>query len=328
MLRSLLPGLLLLLPSVAWATIDPKCTAAIASPPADYNIIRQQDFVANYIALSLSNSPIHAPIPDAPGHGHIGVQLGVIPPLSCMQRYMLYAGVGPDGKTPTQTGKTEDTNKAPAAPKLTVGFTFPLVGGWAFYGSMEYLPPVPLLGVRNVVLGGEFGVGRKLGDHWSAGVRMNVETIKTVGDIATAFFATDPSIVDLYVASTMGFDAQLGYHAGPVRPYVMAGILDVSTFFYVGDDGVISNNMHPYLGPEFAVGLDNEPVLPKANKHADKHPLAPIRWGVEFYGAPGGHSTPANAFPGTGGVDPDSANASFARYGHVYTLRGQIGVDI
>ena len=62
----------LLLATVAHATnIDPKC---LGTPkPANYSDQVQQDFLANYYALTFTMSPMHAPVPDTPGDGSVGL---------------------------------------------------------------------------------------------------------------------------------------------------------------------------------------------------------------------------------------------------------------
>jgi hypothetical protein len=66
---------------------------------------------------------------------------------------------------------------------------------------------------------------------------------------------------------------------------------------------VVGNNLHPYASVVFSAGLDG---------------LAwdRFRWGVEFYGAPGGYSLPD--------PDVDSTHAPPA-YGHIYTGRVRLG---
>ena len=52
------------------------------------------------------------------------------------------------------------------------------------------------------------------------------------------------------------------------------GMTDASTFFYIGDDAVVTNNANPYFAPALSVGLD----------------IKKIKWldtAVEFYTAPG-----------------------------------------
>ena len=116
----------------------------------------------------------------------------------------------------------------------------------------------------------------------------------------------DQVFEDLYVASTVGLDAMVGFDAEYLTPYLAAGVVDASTFFYVADDNIVTNNYHPYLGPAFSAGVDS--------LIADV-----VRIGAEFYMAPGGYSLP----------DKDiEVVKPAARYGKIYTGRLRIGVEI
>ena len=109
-------SLLMIMTSGSWAAdlkgVDPACydvatdlQADIAAGKADYSEQGQQDFLLNYFAMATSLSPLHAPVPHEGGHGSFNLEVMVIPPLGCSRRLVL-SGT-----------KTEDTNKAPAAPR-------------------------------------------------------------------------------------------------------------------------------------------------------------------------------------------------------------------
>ncbi|MCO4747802.1 MAG: hypothetical protein KC912_23605 [Proteobacteria bacterium] len=282
----------LLFPTLAAAQVDPRC--ADIEQPADYDERTQQDFMANYVALATTWSPGHAPIPHEPGHGAIGLSLGVIPPLSCKKRFVL------------NWNKTEDTNKAPAVPRVFARFAFPEVGPLTPYASIGYLPPVPLLGTRNVFLSGEFGLGARIGEKFQLGGRFHATSQKTIGEIATPFTDEEPAVVDLYLASSFGVDLMVGYEFGPVTPFASVGFTDVSTFFYIGDDGVVTSNLHPYAGLATSLGAEG-----RIGKF--------FLWSAEFYAAPGGHSKP----------DPEAESlAGFGRYGSLATGRVQLAVEL
>lgn len=280
------------LPALARADIAEECQGL--PMPDDYDEQQQQDFLQNFPALSLTFSPTHGPVPHEPGHGMVGVQLAGIPPLSCRRRYVL------------GWSKTEDTNKTPLAPKLHASFAGPEVLGVLPWVGVAYLPPVTLLGTRNVVLSVEAGLGYDLDDSpLQLGLRFHATSVKIVADIATAFDERrDPSVDDLYIGSTFGADLMAGWELSWATPYVAAGVTDASTFFYIGDDGVVTNNLHPYAGPTFALGLDG--LL-----------FDRLRWGAEFYAAPGGYSRP----------DPGAATVS-GSYGHLYTGRLRLGYEL
>jgi hypothetical protein len=283
---------LLLALSNASAFVDPKCADYVL--PDDYNEQAQQDFLANYVTLATSLSPQHGPIPHQPGHGAIGLDLGIIPPLGCGRRLVLNGT------------KTEDTNKSPVVPRIRASFAFPAIGKLQPYAGVAYIPPVPLLGTRNVILSGELGVGVPLSDKASIGGRYHFTMQKTVGEVATPFDIEDPAVDDLYLGSSFGFDALFGYEVGAVTPYLAVGVTDVSTFFYIGDDAVVANNLHPYLGPVASLGAD---ALIKER----------LRIGAEVFAAPGGHRR----------LEEDLAPAAgFGRYGHLVTGRLRLALEL
>jgi hypothetical protein len=261
--------------------------------PDDYDEQAQRDFMANYVAMATTLSPIHAPVPHEGGHGAIGLDLAVIPPLSCERRFAF------------NHTKTEDTNKVPVVPKPRLTYAFPSFGPVTLYGGFAYVPPLTIGGVRSVVMSGEAGVGLTFANA-QAGVRFHATMHKTIGDVATKFTEDAEDFDDLFMASTVGIDGMFGYKIGPVVPYLAAGLTDASTFFYVGDDGAISNNFHPYFGPTFSVGVDS--------LFLDR-----IRVGGEFYGAPGGSSLPDK--------DADKLDG-LGRYGHIYTARIRLAVEL
>lgn len=282
--------------AVALATVDPRCEGL--PKPADYDEQTQQDFLSNYYALSTTFSAIHAPIPHAPGRGALGVDLNVLPPLGCARQYVL------------DWTKTEDTNKTPVVPRLRATFAFPVIAKKLhLYGGFAFLPPVELLGTRNYLGSAELGAGMPFGDA-QVGLRFHTTIMRTIGDTAGAFTEEEPAVNDLYLGSTLGVDASFGYKFAlkkiELTPYVSAGITDVSTFFWIGDDSIVTNNLHPYLGPAFSAGLDGL-VWDR------------FRWGAEFYAAPGGHSKP----------DPETTSIDgFGRYGHIYTGRFRLAVEL
>ncbi len=279
-----------LLAGIAQAQIAPECRGL--DRPEDYDEQVQQDFLANYPALATTFSPIHGPIPHAPGRAAVGVELAVIPPLSCRRRYVL------------EWSKTEDTNRMPVAPRIRGSVALPEVAGFVPYVGLGYVPPIPVAGTRSVILSIEAGIGRDFGAV-EAGARFHATSFKLVADIATAFAPHHPDLDDFYVASTLGVDLLVGVPLEPLTPYLAVGVTDVSTFFYVADTGTVPNNLHPYFGPVFSLGVDGL--------------LGSFRWGAELYGAPGGHVRPdptAETLPG------------FGRYGHLYTARLRVGWEL
>ncbi|MDP2312491.1 MAG: hypothetical protein Q8P41_06260 [Pseudomonadota bacterium] len=285
----------------AHAEVDEACDQL--AKPASYDEQVQQDFLANYVALATSLSPIHGPIPHKAGRGAIGVDVAMIPPLGCGQRYVL------------EWTKTEDTNKSPVVPRPRITFAFQPVGQLVYpYAGVAILPGGEFFGTRNFLVSGEFGAGLYLGPRFQLGARVHGTLQRTLGDIATAYDEGEPAYADLYLASSVGADLHLGWELtgegkGPtVTPYLALGVTDVTTFFWIGDDSVVPNNLHPYLGPSASVGLDA--------LFFDR-----VRVAGEFYAAPGGHSLP----------DPNAAtvtNGAFSRYGNLYTARVRLAYEL
>jgi len=254
---TLITALLLSLAPEAHAYVDPKCEGETQK----FDDLGQQNFMLNYFSLATSYSPIHSPVPLKPGHGSVSVEMSIIPPLSCAQRLVL------------DSSKTEDTNKAPILPRPRVLFAFPKQGNVVPYAGFGIIPPITVFGVRNLLLSTEMGVGLRAGE-WEYGGRVHASMIKTVGEIATPFVEGDPAYDDLYVGSTVGLDLMLGYKfENSITPYLALGLTDVSTFFYITDDGYVGNNFDPFFGPTMSLGLDGD--------------VGNWNFGGEFYTAPG-----------------------------------------
>ncbi len=235
--------MLVSLSNVAQASIDPECQSiADQGPPSDYSETDQADYLLNFFSMATTLSPLHSAVPGPSGHGTVGLELAIIPPLGCERRLVL------------SYTKTEDTNKAPVAPKPRIGFVFPEILGVTPYGGLAYVPPVTVFGTRNVIMSGEFGVGKATESGLEYGARYHTTLMKTVADIATPFVEGEETVDDFYVGSTFGLDAIFGYQTESVTPYVAVGFTDASTFFYIGDTGVVSNNLTPYAGLTSSVG--------------------------------------------------------------------------
>ena len=248
----------------ASAYVDEACQdVADAGPPADYDEQGQQDFLLNYFALATTLSPLHAPVPHKAGTGGAGIELAIIPPLSCERRLVL------------NYTKTEDTNKAPVAPRPRISFAFPKIGEKIVpYAGLGYIPPVTVFGTRNVVISAEagFGVSSDTGFQW--GGRYHATLMKTVAEIATPFDESAAAVDDLFIGSTFGVDLMGGWRAERFTPYAAIGFTDVSTFFYIGDDGIVGNNAEPFAGITASAG---------AQFRASEH----VQLAAEFYTAPG-----------------------------------------
>ena len=240
-----------------------KIQADIAAGRGSYNEQNQQDFLLNYFALATSFSPLHSAVPLEGGQGSIGLELDFIPSLGCNRRLVL------SGE------KTEDTNKAPIAPRPRVLFQFNDIGPIKPYAGLAYVPPVTVFGTRNVIISAEAGFGLQYDGGFEWGLRYHATLMKTVAEIATPFESDDPEELDFYVGSTFGVDAIIGYEVDDgLKPYVALGFLDASTFFYIGDDGIVGNNYDPYAGVAISAGVQY-----RASEH--------VQLAGEFYTAPG-----------------------------------------
>ncbi len=224
--------------------VDPACEG-VEQHHADEDL--QRAYMLNYFAAAATFSPLHGPIPHEPGHGSVAIELAGVPPLSCARR-MAFGGT-----------KTEDTNKTPVIPRPRLSFTLPSEGPLVGYGSLGYIPPVTIFGTRNVILSLDAGAAWRFDNGWQTGLRFHATLMKTIGDIATAFDLDDPAYADLYLGSSFGGDWMLGRAWQRLTPYAALGFTDLSTFFYIGDDGVVQNNPHPFAGPTASLGLQARP---------------------------------------------------------------------
>ena len=233
----------------AQAYVDPACQdTADQGIPDGYSEQGQQDYLLNYFALATTFSPVHAPIPASPGTGMLGLEIAVIPPLGCEQRLVL------------NYTKTEDTNKVPALPRPRVSFVFPSIelGGtqMSIYGSLGYVPPLEILETQNVIVSAEAGVGFGNPDKGlQYGLRYHATLMKSIAEIATPFEEDGETMLDFFMGSTFGVDGMLGYRTSHYTPYLAVGFTDVSTFFYIDDDGLVVNNQAPYAGLTTSLGV-------------------------------------------------------------------------
>lgn len=267
-----------------------ECIDLLDDRPDDYNEVQQRDFLSNYFALGGSFSGIHGPIPHEPGRGMVGLRLNGLPPLSCRRRFAL------------DWTKTERTNVSPVLPTVTASYAFGREG-LVPYIEAGFLAPVPVAGTRNLVFQLAAGLGIEITDRVSVGVRGHAHIQRTIGEIATRLSPEAEIFDDFYLGSAIGGQLLGGYRIGSVTPYAMVGLLGVSTFFEVGDSGISIENVHPYLGPEFALGADGL--------------YRRLRIGGEYYAAPGGSRNLTNR---------DSLG--FAAYGRLHTVRLRVGYEL
>jgi hypothetical protein len=272
-----------LLATAALAQVAPECIIAAGSPAPSWYVDdqHQADFLLNFFALATTFSPVHAAIPDAPGHGSAALELAAIPPLSCQRRLQL------------NRSKTEDTNKAPVAPIPRLTFTFPKIGAIVPYAGMAYVPPITVFGTRNVITSGELGFGLPFGkdERYEAALRWHYTLMKSIGEYVTPFAGQETAYLDFYAGSTYGVDAMFSANVRSVEPYVAVGFTNVATFLWIGDDGVIGNNLHPFQGLTASLGMQGH--------------IGHLVVAGEAYGTPGHVST-----------------------GYIYTGRLRVGAEI
>lgn len=250
-------------------SVDESCWSAatalqeeIAAGTSNYDEQRQQDFLLNYFALATTLSPLHSAVPLKGGQGSIGLELDIIPPLGCDRRLVLNGT------------KTEDTNKAPVAPRPRILFQFKDIGVIKPYAGLAYIPPVTVFGTRNVIISAEAGFGIAYDNGFEWGLRYHATLMKAIAEIATPFDKEDPEELDLYMGSTFGVDAIFGHEVMPgLKPYLAVGFTDASTFFYIGDDAVVGNNAEPYASFTGSVGA--------------QYSKGRLEYAGEFYTAPG-----------------------------------------
>ena len=129
----------------------------------------------------------------------------------------------------------------------------------SIYGSLGYVPPLEILETQNVIVSAEAGVG--FGDPQQGpqyGFRYHATLMKSIAEIATPFEEDGETKLDFYVGSTFGADIMFGYRSSYYTPYLAVGFTDVSTFFYIDDDGIVVNNMEPYAGVTTSLGIQTE----------------------------------------------------------------------
>lgn len=292
-----------LLTNLALAAGEGEC---VPYRPDDYDEQQQGDRMQNIAAVQMAASPLHRPIPHRPGRGAVGIVLHGMPDMSCEEKLVL-------GGTKVQT-----TQVAPIMPIVASDWSFEL-GSFVPYVGMRFLPQIPIRiddGDSDQAddlffssyLSTEVGIGRELDSRLQAGVNFQMTSARVVGDMAGKVSEEEEDYYDVYQTTTLGanlmlgFELQEGTRGAGVVPYLSVGVLDASTYFYVGDDGVTVQNKHPAAGVALAAGVDA--------LVADS-----VRLVGEFYAFPGGYSRP----------DPTVSSVSgYAAYGDLYTARFRV----
>ncbi len=218
--------------------------------PEDYDEEKQQAHLNNYFAAGFIMTPM-SPIQPFQGDqkASLGLELGIIPPMSCQERLVL-------GGT-----KTEDTNKLPVNPRPRLISSLPSLGPVQLYSGFTLMPPIEIPNVGSILQAGvELAAYYPMSSGLTVGTRMHLNFTRARAEIATPFVEGAPAYDDLFYASSMGVDFAAAYHlkkAGLawITPYASAGIADISTLFIVGDDLVVTQNIiYPWWGALIAVG--------------------------------------------------------------------------
>lgn len=182
----------------------------------------QQANMLNFFAVTLGYSPEHSPAPSAGLKFVPQLELGYIPPLSCIER-SVFNGT-----------KTENTNKSPAFPRLRVRIELP----YGLYVGLAGIPPAPVAGVRTGSLGLEAGVGAVVDAHLELGLRAHVTGTRILGDLAGPF-ENQPAVDDVFRSTVYGVEVGAGYRLSQgerqFTPYVGVGYTRVIALMYVGE---------------------------------------------------------------------------------------------
>jgi hypothetical protein len=282
LMRSLVLGVVLLVSRPLHAQqanlgIHPECEGT--RRPRDYSENVQVAWLQNFLALVMSSSPLHGPVPHDVGRGSLGVVLAQVPHVGCEQRFVM------------NHSKTEDVNRSPVLPQLSASASLGRnkANGQPRllqpYVSVQALPPVPfaIAGTWSMSLSGAAGVGvAPWGERKpTLGLRAHGSLTRTIGDVALKTEEEAEDYLDLFVGSTVGVDLLFGVpvHMSPGvftgEVFGAVGLLDVDSIFVVGDDNVITDNPHPYLGPALSLGF--------TALHQDR-----LRWAAAVFAAPGG----------------------------------------
>ena len=235
-------------PTISWAQIASECEGM--TTPEDYDEEKQQAHLNNYFAAGFTMTPM---TPIQPFHKNkgasIGLELGIIPPMSCQERLVL-------GGT-----KTEDTNKLPVNPRPRLISSLPPLGPVQLYSGFTLMPPVEIPNVGSILQAGvELAAYYPMPSGLAIGTRMHLNITRARAEIATPFIKGTTAYDDLFYASSMGVDLATSYNLNQaglswLTPYLSVGVSDISTLFIVGDDLIITQNVtYPWWGALVALG--------------------------------------------------------------------------
>jgi hypothetical protein len=234
--------LVLLVSTFARAAVDVRCDASADAPHWYTNDRAQLAFALNHLALNTTFSPLHGAFAAQPGHARVTMELAVAPGLSCERRF--YA----------DRTATVDSNHSPVLPRPRVAFASPERGGVVVYGAAGFTPPIPMGRATTVTASGEMGLGFTPTDGTAISARFHYAHTRMTADLFPPADGTEA--VDFFDGSTFGADVVTSFTAGPLRPYLAIGVVDVSSFAWQGETSAVVDNYEPYAGAAFSFGTE------------------------------------------------------------------------
>ncbi len=221
---------LILAPGFALSQVDPECDldgdGVVDDLPSDYDELTQYVNLLNFYGATMTYSPLKAPAPFAPYKLTPQLELSYLPQLNCVER-AVFNGT-----------KSEHTNKSYVLPRIRIAMGLPM----GFYVGLGGDPPVPLFGVRSLILSAEAGWAHVFSSGLQAGARAHVVAATVSGDIAGPVEGDDP-VDDIYKNRVWGIEGMVGYtNTRPgleLKPYLGIGFTSIRAGMYIGEDEVL-----------------------------------------------------------------------------------------
>jgi len=244
---------------VAHAEISADCS--MIDPNTTIDDEKQRAHLQNYFSSSFLFTPMN-PAPGAGARSQVGIELSLIPPLSCYERLVEFGG----------QLKTENTNLSPVLPRPRLTVALPDAGPVHMALEAGFIPPIPLpIGIITH-LGAAFSAGGEVVNNFALGGRAHFSMTRVRADVATATTPGGPEYDDLSYFSGFGADFGASYRIigkqhSWLTPYLWAGYGQTQTLFIVGDDlTLVQNTTYPWYGATITAGgelslLDNQLLL-------------------------------------------------------------------
>jgi hypothetical protein len=233
--------------SIAHADISPDCVGIDTDVALDDS--KQRAHLQNYFSSAFLFTPM-SPVPGSGATSQVGLELSLIPPLSCYERLVKFGG----------QLKTENTNLSPLLPRprLTVGL--PKAGPVHMELEAGFIPPIPLPFGNIAHLGAAFGAGAEVIKNLGVGARAHFSMTRVRAEVATPLDAGALPYDDLSYFWGLGGDFGVSYriahkHHSSLTPYLWAGYGQTQTLFIVGDDfEIVQNTDYPWKGAVITTG--------------------------------------------------------------------------